>query len=96
MHKIEQTKLNEVLGSSLVAIPTGYDRYPSKPPYSPGVAFPEYLFSSTTLSNEVNHAYEGVRDALRLLDLDVEYYGQNDWNPFEQIFRPGKVGLVAF
>lgn len=64
MHKIEQTKLNEVLGSSLVAIPTGHDGYPSKPPYSPGAAFPEYPFGSDALSNDANHAYEGVRDAL--------------------------------
>lgn len=30
------------------------------------------------------------------MGLDEVHYGQNDWNPLEQIFRPGKVGLTAF
>jgi uncharacterized protein (DUF362 family) len=80
--------LNEIAGTSQVAISAGYEGYPSEPPYSPGTSYPEYPFSSKTLANEVNHTYYGVRDALRLLELDMGHYGQKDWNPMGEIIRP--------
>jgi len=81
--------LTELLNSIQVAISAGHSGYPSEPPYSPGNAYPEYPFCSRSLVNEANYAYEGVRDALRLLGLDKEHYGQNDWNPLGAIVRPG-------
>ena len=81
--------MNEILNSSQVAISAGHDLYPLEPPYSPGAAYPEHPFGSATLADEANHAYEGVRDALRLLDLDKENYGQKDWNPLGKIVHPG-------
>jgi len=81
-------ELTELLNSIQVAISAGHSGYPSELPYSPGNAYPEYPFCSRSLVNEANYAYEGVRDALRLLGLDKEHYGQNDWNPLGQIIRP--------
>ena len=78
----------DILASSDVAISTQNAGYPSVSPYSPSVAYPEYKFGSDTLSIEVNHAYEGVRDALRLLGLDAEHYGQRNWNPLGQVVCP--------
>jgi uncharacterized protein (DUF362 family) len=72
-----------------VAISTGRDGYPSGPPYSPCVFYPEYPFVSTRPVKEINHAYEGVRDALRLLELDAKHYGQKEWNPLSEVVHPG-------
>lgn len=72
-----------------VGVATGHVGYPSEPPYSPGIAYPEYCFGPETLAKEANHAYDGVRDALHLLQLDEEHYGQRDWNPLGQVIRPG-------
>ena len=80
---------NHILLSSEVAISSGHDGYPSRAPYSAGVAYPEYPFASHALSGSANHAYDGVRDALQLLELDAEHYGQEDWNPLGQIIHPG-------
>ena len=80
---------NDILTSAEVAISTGHYEYPLDSPYSPATAYPEYPFGLQALASEVNHAYEGVRDTLRLLELDVEHYGQEDWNPLGAIIRPG-------
>ncbi|MBN1506432.1 MAG: DUF362 domain-containing protein [Sedimentisphaerales bacterium] len=72
-----------------VAVSVGHGRYPSEPPYSPGSAYPEYPFGSDSLTQGGNEAYDGVRDALRLLKLDEERYGRKEWNPFGRIVRPG-------
>lgn len=72
-----------------VAVSTGHDGYPSAPPYSPSIAYPEYPFDSETLAKEANFAYEGVRNALHLLQLDQGHYGRRDWNPLGQFIRPG-------
>jgi uncharacterized protein (DUF362 family) len=86
---LEKAVKNNILDSVEVSVSTGNDGYPSKPPYSPNACYPEYFFNCDTLSNEVNHAYDGVRNALRLLELDAERYGQKDWNPLGGIIHPG-------
>ena len=80
---------NNILISSQVSVSTGNDEYPSESLYSPGIGYPEYPFGSETLSNEANHAYDGVRDSLRLLKLDGEHYGRKDWNPLGEFIHPG-------
>ncbi len=77
------------LTSAEVAVSTGHNGYPSRPPYSPGVGYPEYPFGRDTMAREANHAYDGVREALRLLRLDAEYYGQPTWNPLGEMIHPG-------
>jgi len=64
-------------------------KYPSGLPYSPGAEYPEYPFACGTLSNEPNYAYQGVRDALQLLDLDTGDFETESWNPLGQFIRPG-------
>ena len=83
------TEEHVVSRSSVVAVSTEHVAYPSVPPYSPGVAYPEYPFGIDTLSNDANHAYAGVREALRLLELDAGCYGREIWNPLGEIVRPG-------
>jgi len=84
----------DILASSEVAISPGHNGYSSTPPYSPSVYYPEYPFAPDTLVKEVNHAYEGVRDVLRLLKLDAEHCSQKGWNPLGEIIRPGNTVVL--
>ena len=83
------SELEDILTSVEVAVSTEHAGYPEVPPYSPGTAYSEYPFGADTFSGEINHAYEGVRDSLWLLKLDVEHYGQEDWNPLGRVIFPG-------
>ena len=85
---------DDILTSVAVAISTGHYEYPQEPPYSPATAYPEYPFGSQALASEANHAYEGVRYALRLLELDAEHYSQKDWNPLGEIVWPGNTVVL--
>ena len=80
---------NNLLSSTEVAVSSGNESYPSKPPYSPHEFYPEYPFDKNPLSNEVNHAYEGVRDSLKLSGFDSRHYGRKKWNPLREIISPG-------
>ena len=86
--------MSEDVSSFQVAVSTGYNGYPKQSPYSPGTLYPEYLFKPQTLTDGVNHAYEGVRDALRLLQLDIKNYGKKDWNPLGEIIHPGDLVVL--
>ena len=86
--------MRQLVNSTQVAVSTGHDGYPSAPPYSPSGYYPEYPFASGTLAEETNHAYEGVRDALRLLKLDVEHYARKQWNPLGEIIHPGNTVVL--
>ncbi len=86
--------MNRTLSPTEVAISTGREGYPSEPPYSPGTGYPEYPFRADTLARGVNHAYAGVREALRLLRLDEGHYGQAEWNPLGGIIRPGDMVVL--
>ena len=77
------------LTSAEVCVSTGHNGYSSRPPYSPAVGYPEYPFARDTLGDQVNPAYEGVRDALRGLALDEKHFGEKGWNPLGGIVRPG-------
>lgn len=77
-----------------VVISTNHGTYPCDLPYSPRALYPEYPFGSAGLANEANEAYEGVRDALRLLKLDLEHFGQKDWNPLAGVIRPGETVVL--
>jgi len=88
------TLKDDILRFPAVAISTGYYGYPLEPPYSPDIAYPEYPFGSDTRAKEKNHAYDGVRDALRLFEPDAEHYGQKDWNPLGDIVHPGNTVVL--
>ncbi len=83
------SRTDDILTSHEVAISIRNDGYPSEPPYSPNVAYPEYPFGVESLADETNCAYGGLRDALRLAGLDLEHYGQKEWNPLGGLIRPG-------
>jgi uncharacterized protein (DUF362 family) len=78
-----------ILTSFKVAVSTGYSGYLAQPPYSPNIAYPEYPFGAQAISSLDNDAYMGVRDSLRLLELDKENYDQKSWNPLGGIINPG-------
>ena len=86
--------MTERRNSIEVAISANREEYPPEPPYSPGVSYPEYSFDPGTLAAKANHAYEGVRDALHLLKLDEEHYGQRQWNPMGEVVKPGDVVVL--
>lgn len=81
--------MESVARSTEVAISMGRSGYPLKAPYSPGVSYPEYPFVSDGTGSEVNDAYDGVRETLRLLQFDSDHFGQKTWNPLGHIIRPG-------
>jgi len=72
-----------------VAVSVGRHGYPSQPPYSPAVAWPEYPLGRETCGTGASPAYEGVREALHLLGLDAEHYGERCWNPLAEVVHPG-------
>ncbi len=86
--------LQSIIASGRVAVSAGNHAYPDDPPYSPHTSYPEYCFGRETLANKVNHAYEGVREALWLLGLDAEHYGGKDWNPLGEVVRPGETVVL--
>ena len=85
----EMNEKDDILKSHIVAVSTGRIGYPSAGPYSAGIAHPEYPFGQDTLSNEPNYAYDGVRNALQLLDLDKEHIETERWNPLGDLISPG-------
>ena len=78
-----------IIKSSEVVVSAGNVGYPPLAPYSPGSNFPEYPFSQETISSEDNNAYNGVREALRLLGYDQENYDSEKWNPLGGIIKTG-------
>ena len=81
--------MKSVVDSPLVAVSTDRRKYPIEPPYSPDTRYPEYPFDGAPLAGEANHAYAGVRDALRLLEFDAEHFGRKEWNPLGHLIHPG-------
>lgn len=71
----------------------GLDGYPSHPPFSPAILYPEYPFDPQTLDRSgdprAGRVYERVREALRLLDLDPAHRDTPAWNPLGEFIRPG-------
>jgi uncharacterized protein (DUF362 family) len=91
---VRKPELKNTLFSPWVAVSTGHDDYPSEAPYSPGTFYPEYPFGPKTLTRQTNHAYEGVRDVLRLLKLDEEHFGRQEWNPLGEVIHPGNTVVL--
>jgi len=86
--------LQDILNAAEVAISMGREAYPQTSPYSPGVCHPEYPFGPGVLAEGDNPAYEGVRDALRLLELDAANHGRREWNPLGGIIQPEQMVVL--
>lgn len=82
------------LDSAVVAVSNGHAGYGGPPPFSPGSAWPEYPFGASALAETPNPAYEGVRNCLRLLELDASRFDSPEWNPLGDIVRPGDCVLL--
>src|ERR1035441_3004116 len=72
----------------VAALRTKVVRYPSRSPFHPSTAYPEYPFKGF-LQEEPNVAYDGVRELLRLLRLDARNLDTDRWNPLGHIIQPG-------
>lgn len=81
------------LESTLVAVERGAGRYPSSPPFDPGVEYPE-LAGRVEVGAEANEAYELVRRALASLGFDGDRFGTAEWNPLRGFVRPGDTVLL--
>lgn len=86
--------VHDILKATSVAISANNESYPVQPPYSPDRTYAEYPFSRDTLTDESNHAYHSVREALYLLGLDAENYGQRYWNPLGGTIQPGQTVVL--
>jgi uncharacterized protein (DUF362 family) len=84
------------LDSSLTAIASVAPEYPDVPPYHPAERYPEYPFGTGEglVSTGRNAAYQGVREALRLLGFDREQFGTPSWNPLGHLIKPGMTVLL--
>lgn len=85
--------ISEYFRNLSVAIHKGGTDYPTVPPFNPSKRYPEYDRRLETGSEE-NAAYEGVRNALHLLDLDRSNYDTPDWNPLGEIIVPGNTVVI--
>lgn len=81
------------LASRVAASFAPLPQYPSRPPYDPTEAYPEYPFGQVA-GAEPNWAYAAVRESFRLLGLDEGNFGSRAWNPFREIVRPGDCVLL--
>jgi uncharacterized protein (DUF362 family) len=66
--------------------------YPETPPFHPSEKYPESIFPETTDSQ--NRVYDGVRQLLRLLELDQGNFDSPDWNPLGEIISPGDTVML--
>jgi uncharacterized protein (DUF362 family) len=67
--------------------------YPTKAPFDPACAFPEYPFGAHALSKD-NAVYEAVRQVLFLCGLDVRHFDTPSWNPLGEFVQPGGTVLI--
>lgn len=83
-----------MIGSSIVSVAkTECYSYPDvKNLFRPGINYPEYQFEE--IASEDNGVYEAVREALRLMCLDLEHYGTPEWNPLGEFISPGMNILI--
>jgi hypothetical protein len=75
--------IDEEYGLNVSVVRT--DPFYPPPPFHPGLRYPEYPYSKKFIAPEPNPVYAAVRDALRLLGLDVQNFGTPSWNPFREI-----------
>lgn len=70
----------------------GEAQYCEQPPFSPSRSYPEYAFGD--VGSVSNPAYEAVRGCFQLAGLDAARFGTSDWNPLQQLMRPGETVLL--
>jgi uncharacterized protein (DUF362 family) len=71
--------------------------YPGKGPFSPSVAYPEYLFGSPAfgeIGSDQGRIYDSVRRLLFSLNMDRINFDTPSWNPFGEIIQPGESVMI--
>jgi uncharacterized protein (DUF362 family) len=86
--------VTEGLDRYKVSVAVGAAAYPAEAPFPPSTLHPEYPFGRDCIAGEANPAYEGVRNALRLLDLDAGRHGTAGWNPLGELISPGQTVVL--
>lgn len=69
-------------------------QYASNEKFRPGEKYLEYPFDDELAPLGTASIYEGVRELLRMADLDIEHYGLPEWNPLGSFIAPGDCVLV--
>jgi uncharacterized protein (DUF362 family) len=72
----------------------GVPCYPARAPFDPDEPPPEYPFEKSPSGGEPNHAYQAVRGALRLADLDSANRDTARWNPLGETVQPGDIVVL--
>ena len=62
--------------------------------YNPDNAYPEYIWSSSDLSDEKNEVYEMVRNCLIGLNMDANNFNTKNWNPFGDLIKEGDTVVI--
>ena len=82
-----------MLSDRTVVINRGEDqRYAKQAPFHPAQPYPEYAFVDT--ASESNPAYEAVRGCFHIAGLDAAHFGTKEWNPLQELMRPGETVLL--
>jgi uncharacterized protein (DUF362 family) len=58
-------------------------------PFHPHKIYPEYYFSIEDVSDQINPAYDGLRNSFYLLEMDIKNYNTLNWNPLCNVVKPG-------
>ncbi|SRR5713226_44395 len=66
--------------------------YATLAPFNPAQKYPEHLFDNT--GSAPNPAYDAVRSCFRLARLDAEKFDTPEWNPLQELIRPGETVLL--
>jgi uncharacterized protein (DUF362 family) len=67
-------------------------QYCKQAPFHPEKAYPEYQIGDAF--SEANPAYEAVRNVFHLSGLDAARFDTTDWNPLQELMRPGETVLL--
>lgn len=80
----------EILNANKVSIYEAVIQdYPKESPFHPSQYYPEYQFGEKELLKNENQTYGAVRNALYLLGLDKDNYGNTKWNPLGEFINQG-------
>lgn len=78
--------------SKVVLYKTNHMYYFREGSFRPSKKYPEYIF--TEISDSENFVYDAIREAFRMMGLDSEHYGMEEWNPLSEFIESGDTVLI--
>ena len=78
--------------SKVVLYKTNHMYYFREGSFRPSKKYPEYIFSE--ISDSENFVYDAIREAFRMMGLDSEHYGMEEWNPLSEFIESGDTVLI--